>query len=271
MTDYKSRQYLRNRFSKLNKPKEVDFHDWLNAFVHRDDEWIRLKDIESSETTIGLYASDDGGKLTLGIETDPKVSLVGRQGRLFLGGTDFDSASISLASEYSRLLLGSSNYTGNIQIKDTSGDIKALLDGQEGILTLGGENFDNAPIAFHGDKGSLYLGSQDISGSLKMKDSNNNLTIVLDGKNGEIQAKISGVGSIPDFIFDTDYKLLPLEDLNKKIKKGRHLPGIPSAREIKENGLNLTDFSMKLLQKIEELTLYIIDLQNQVNELKSKQ
>lgn len=60
-----------------------------------------------------------------------------------------------------------------------------------------------------------------------------------------------------------------LPELKQYIKQNNRLPNIPSVQEIEENGLDLGDMQSKLLQKIEELTLYILDLQNQINEIKT--
>jgi len=67
-----------------------------------------------------------------------------------------------------------------------------------------------------------------------------------------------------------------LPELEQYIKQNHHLPEIPSAKEVQENGINLGDMQGKLLLKIEELTLYILqqekkmtDLQNQIDELKT--
>jgi hypothetical protein len=63
----------------------------------------------------------------------------------------------------------------------------------------------------------------------------------------------------PDYVFEDDYKLKELEDIEKYLSANKHLPEIPSAKEMKENGINVVDLEMKLLQKIEELTLYAIE------------
>ena len=84
----------------------------------------------------------------------------------------------------------------------------------------------------------------------------------------EVKVKLHGTWP-PDFVFERDYKLMSLKDLEKYLEQFKHLPEIPSAAEMKnEDGIAVGDFQMKLLQKIEELTLYIIDLQKQINELK---
>ena len=64
---------------------------------------------------------------------------------------------------------------------------------------------------------------------------------------------------IPDYVFDPGYKLLPIGELEQFIAKEKHLPNIPRSSEIKEKGLNLSEFQMKLLEKIEELTLYAVE------------
>jgi hypothetical protein len=74
-----------------------------------------------------------------------------------------------------------------------------------------------------------------------------------------------------DFVFRDDYRLKPLSEVNTFIKENKHLPEIPSATEIEENeGVNVGDMQVKLLQKIEELTLYLIQQDNTIQELKSE-
>ena len=71
-----------------------------------------------------------------------------------------------------------------------------------------------------------------------------------------------------DYVFDNDYKLLKLSEVEQFIKENKHLPEIPSAKEVEENGIKIGDMQGKLLQKIEELTLYAIEQQKQIEELK---
>lgn len=70
----------------------------------------------------------------------------------------------------------------------------------------------------------------------------------------------------PDFVFDKDYKLRTLQEVENHINEHKHLPDIPSEKEVKENGLSLGEMQAKLLQKIEELTLYTIELNKTVKE-----
>ena len=70
-----------------------------------------------------------------------------------------------------------------------------------------------------------------------------------------------------DFVFDSDYKLMPLEDLNEYIKENHHLPNIPKEDEVIKNGVNLVVLNRLYLQQLEETTLYLIELNEQNKKL----
>ena len=70
---------------------------------------------------------------------------------------------------------------------------------------------------------------------------------------------------VPDYVFEPDYKLMPAEELERFISKEKHLPSIRQASEIKEKGVNLSKFQMKLLEKIEELTLCTLQQAKTIN------
>lgn len=93
--------------------------------------------------------------------------------------------------------------------------------------------------------------------------------------NGDILAKSIRVNTSstcwPDYVFEKDYNLMSLRDLESYIVKNKHLPGIPSASEIDaKNEVDLGEMNALLLEKVEELTRYIIDLQKQIDELKKR-
>ena len=82
----------------------------------------------------------------------------------------------------------------------------------------------------------------------------------------------------PDYVFEnyylgvsklnSGYKFLTLPEIETYIKKHHHLPGVPSAKEIEENGLSLKEMNLLLLEKIEELTLFTIQQQKEIDLLK---
>lgn len=72
----------------------------------------------------------------------------------------------------------------------------------------------------------------------------------------------------PDYVFEKNYDLMPLNKLEEYLRVNKHLPNIPSAKDVeKNNGISLGEMSTKQLEKIEELTLYIIELDKKLNEL----
>lgn len=75
-------------------------------------------------------------------------------------------------------------------------------------------------------------------------------------------------GSWADFVFDENYDLMSLEELSQYIQENKHLPEIPTTAEVENDGLDLGQMDAKLLQKVEELTLYIIKQQKEIDELK---
>jgi hypothetical protein len=87
--------------------------------------------------------------------------------------------------------------------------------------------------------------------------------------NGKILAElIKVVGDVPasDYVFKEDYNLMSLYDLEKFVNKNQHLPEVKSAKEFKEEGYNIGDMDDVLLRKVEELTLYTIEQQKQLDK-----
>jgi hypothetical protein len=90
--------------------------------------------------------------------------------------------------------------------------------------------------------------------------------IVVDGK---ILAEEVKVQTVPasDYVFEPDYNLLPLYEVDAFIQQNKHLPNIPSAEEFKENGVGLGEMDDMLLRKVEEMTLYLLRMQKQMDQL----
>jgi hypothetical protein len=101
------------------------------------------------------------------------------------------------------------------------------------------------------------------------KDDNENFLVKGDG---HIWARgyHAVLGAFPDYVFDDDYDLCSLTEIENYIKENHHLPELPSADEVKNNGFNLAEMDAMLLKKIEELTLYMIEMKKENEELKTK-
>lgn len=92
--------------------------------------------------------------------------------------------------------------------------------------------------------------------------------------NGTIKTKEVNVTTTstewPDNVFEKDYSLISPLELEKYISQNKHLPEVPSAAEVSKNGVNLGQMQSLLLKKIEELTLYLIEIKKENTELKNK-
>lgn len=91
-----------------------------------------------------------------------------------------------------------------------------------------------------------------------------------DGKVYATEINVRIATNFPDYVFKPDYKLLPLHELKKYIYLNGHLPNIPSASEVNESGINVSEMNIKMMEKIEELTLYIIKQQEEIDALKEQ-
>ncbi|WP_210149210.1 hypothetical protein [Chryseobacterium scophthalmum] len=93
-------------------------------------------------------------------------------------------------------------------------------------------------------------------------------------KNGirteKIKVDIAASNGWADYVFEKNYNLMPLNELEKFITENKHLPEVPTTKEAIENGIELKEMNILLLKKVEELTLYVIQQQKELQELKLK-
>ena len=121
------------------------------------------------------------------------------------------------------------------------------------LILIGGGAFLNAANTFP-TSGNVGIGTSTPSNELDVK--------------GTIRAEEVIVQTgWSDFVFEDDYQLRTLDEVAGFIEAKGHLPEIPSAEEVAENGVTLGQMNAKLLQKVEELTLYLLELQKQNREL----
>ncbi len=113
----------------------------------------------------------------------------------------------------------------------------------------------------HYDSGNVGIGTA----------ANANYTLAVDGKLITEEVRVELSGTWPDYVFEQDYRLPTLEEIKKHIEEKGHLPNMPSAKAVKANGIELGEMNRLLLEKIEELTLYVIELKTEIKKLKTKE
>ncbi|HKR04274.1 MAG TPA: hypothetical protein VJY62_06510 [Bacteroidia bacterium] len=95
--------------------------------------------------------------------------------------------------------------------------------------------------------------------------------LTVDGKIICEEMRVALSGAWPDYVFNDDYKLMSLGELRESIETNKHLPGMPSANEMKEaGGYHIGEMQSKLVEKVEQLTLYILQQDEQISELRKE-
>lgn len=141
-------------------------------------------------------------------------------------------------------------------VKATSGSPTPTTTG---YLAIG--DFDTAPAG--AGAGGLGLPSSFTAGAYRLYVQDGILT-------EKLKVALRNSSDWADYVFAPDYKLAPLEEVESFIKANNHLPNVPSADEMANNGLDVSKTSAKLMEKIEELTLYMIELNKEVKALKAE-
>ena len=112
-----------------------------------------------------------------------------------------------------------------------------------------------------------FIGDQSISGNVGIGTTNPQNKLDVNGTIHSKEVKVDMLGW-SDFVFKKEYNLPTLEEVEKHITEKGHLENIPSEKDVLENGINLGEMNAKLLQKIEEMTLYMIEQNKQIIDLK---
>jgi hypothetical protein len=90
--------------------------------------------------------------------------------------------------------------------------------------------------------------------------------------NGTIHSKsvLIDLNGWSDYVFKQGYPLRPLSEVKAYIDQNQHLPEIPSEQEMEKNGLNVSEMNKLLVKKVEELTLYLIEMKAEIKELQNQ-
>ena len=127
----------------------------------------------------------------------------------------------------------------------------------------------NATIMTMKKKGVNVLTSLDVTGKITC---HNEIEVAEVLKANQIKAQDINVelNNAADYVFEENYNLRPLSEVESYVKENKHLPGVPSAAEISENGMSVSQMSNLLLEKVEELTLHMIELEKENKALKAE-
>lgn len=142
---------------------------------------------------------------------------------------------------------------------------RASSTGTKNIFEIGGSDGEQYTSIYSVDGSTIKIklsadGTSYVQNNLAVGTTNTQgYKLAVNGDAIFTKAKVKLFNTWPDYVFHPSYKLLSLKELEEYIKENSHLPGVASAKEVEQKGLDLGDSQAILLRKIEELTLYIID------------
>lgn len=156
------------------------------------------------------------------------------------------------------------NVQNSLPYNEDNGPSHTFKTAVDHYVNTSGESFPlNA--YFNGDrtnhfKGNLGIGTTDTKGH----------KLAVAGSIVAESVKVKLQGSWPDYVFNENYKLMPLAETKVYVERNGHLPDMPSADQVKKDGIDIGEINAKFLKKIEELTLHVIELKKELDDLKAK-
>ena len=182
-----------------------------------------------------------------GIDTQSDIKIAFKtNGAVAIGTTDDGG---------SRLTVAEGNGGEQIRLKRGTGIVRFAQD----------ENKDN--LYLYNSTGNIYMSWRENGNVGIGTDAPGTYKLAVEGKVGAREVVVTN-SSWSDYVFKPDYKLRPLSEVQSFITANGHLPEVPSEKEVIANGQNLGEVNAILLKKIEELTLYLIEQQSEIDELK---
>ena len=212
-----------------------------------------------------ILARDGAGIATLTVQNDGGAFKVGSTNKLFVDNNG--EVGIGIGAPTAKL-----DVRGRVYVKQNG---QALgLDGVDPNIGFYQNGTYKSYISQSGNTfalgvngGAMQLdGTQIAIGGINANANAYKLTV-----NGKIiceELKVELYNNWPDYVFASEYDLTPLHELKVFIKENKHLPNIPKADEVAQEGIEVGEMNRKLLEKVEELTLYVIQLQEQIDLLR---
>ncbi|MAN29342.1 MULTISPECIES: hypothetical protein [Mesonia] len=243
----------------------------LNIFGYHTSRYIRFTETKGNYN--GAFINYDGTNNVLNIgvnnviSNDPSndynaISIVRSTGNVGIGNSNPSRALVINGSAADNLVLKRNGGT------DANNTIK--FENENVNMYAGASTSNDFAIGFHPNLNSnaKFIISSN-TGNVGIGTTNPGIWKL--AVNGEIRAKeIKVETGWSDFVFENTYQLPSLKEVENHIQQKGHLKDIPSAKEVEENGIFLGEMDAKLLQKIEELTLYTIQQQKEIEILKAE-
>ncbi len=247
--------------------------------------------LESSNNTTGSYIRMYGGAtgnsaimFYKDINTPVSGASIG-----YSPGSDYAYISNGTGAYFTPTGMGISTASPLAKVQIVAGQDAGLSASTNGFLMLGTGSSTNIVI----DNNEILARNNNGASDLFLQHSGGNLILcgteagsvgigiasgasipagylfAVDGKMISEELKVQLSGNWPDYVFKEGYQLKSFDQLRSFIKEKNHLPNIPPAQEVEKNGIEVGDMQKRMMEKIEEITLYILELESRIKSLET--
>ena len=256
----------------------------------RDDKGMQTVHLDGGDANLTLGGPGHNGDIGL-LSDDQKlrIHIDGGAANLYMGGEGAGGdialkhhggeTTVHIDGGSGNITLGGGGSQGDVALVNGDRQQTVHIDGGNGNITLGGGGSEGdvalrnteggQTVHIDGGNGNITLGGAGSQGDIALVDPAGKQTIHLDGGEGVIKVNGHAVATA-DHVFTEGYDLKPLSDVAAFIASEGHLPGVASASQMRRDGVDLIAMNAKLLEKVEELTLYILDQERRLKALETK-
>lgn len=230
-----------------------------------------------TNSSTNFVGTSDGQDLVLKTNNLERMR-VNSNGNVGIAGAPINDIALKVSgrTQISTNIPSDTFYVGNEGANHDNGNSLVFLrytqyqPNNPGIIDVGGWTTSAAYgwIMSLRANGKLFLGTNP---SAVCADCNDYRVFIKDGiRTEKVKVDVAATNGWADYVFKKNYTLRTLEEVERHIAEKGHLPNVPSAEEVEKNGINLGEMDAKLLEKIEELTLYSIEQNKQIKQLQEE-
>lgn len=224
----------------------------------------------SSAGNKGILVAPNGN---VGIGTVGPTQKLDVRGSQYLNGTLFVSPTTGNYTEGIRVAPSTNNWAtialGAIGNSGTNENMWSIHRKDNNDFSISRNSSDGGNGMVITKAGNIGFGTVNPSAKLEVNGDIKGNKLDINGTIRSKEVKIEATGW-SDFVFSEDYKLPTLSEVESHIKEHKHLPDVPSEKQVIKEGVNVVEMQAKLLQKIEELTLYTIQLEKKYDAIKDE-
>lgn len=241
---------------------------------------VGVKSNTSTTTTNTLHNGNSQGRLALSSSWNAGGGFIGVAGEAY--SQNLSATNFQFSSTIGGNFVGGADGSTPLNLASTDwyliGGMRGILNGEingsigQGCIAavIGEDNNTGTAESYAG----LFKGKGCFTDLVKIGNVSTPVGYKLYVEEGilteKLQVALKNSTDWADYVFAEDYELLPLDKVAEFVQENKHLPNVPSAEEVAANGINVAKMDAKLLEKIEELTLYIIQLKESNDELQSR-